>query len=154
MKTTFWLMLCVFFLAGCGDRGASPDLFDIKLSVKVDQVTNCNASPVEVSGYPVFVEVTMKTKNDSSGAGFYVHLIQKESGAGIKYYYQGSTGFFNKTSNSIPVWLGSDSDINKCYQIYAIVNNTEQFEKNTNGIKTFNKLPGTPVSILNLKRIR
>ena len=152
LKIVILSIACVYALTGCSENG--PNNFDVVLGVRADQITNKETSPIEVSGYPIFIEVSMKTKDDSPAAGFYVHLIQKESGAGVKYYYQNSTGFFNKTSNLLPVWLGGESDINKYYQVYAIVNDIEQYETDARGIKEFSKLPDTPVSILNLKRVK
>ncbi len=153
-KTICLSIMLVIFTSSCGANQDIPDVFNVTLSVKADNIANKSASPIEVTGNPVFIEVSMSTKDDSPGAGFYVHLIQKESGAGIKYYYQGSTGFFNKSTNSIPVWLGGETGTNKYYQIYGIVSRTEQYEKNSKGIKEFDTLPGNPVSMLNVKRVR
>lgn len=146
-----FFVLFLFALPGCTDK--APKEMSVTLSIGDTYLTNAKANPLEVGGYPVNVTVTMK-EDGPRRSGYYVHLFQMEVGAGVKYYYQGSTPFIAGSAVALPVWLGSNSDISKNYMIYVVLNKKDRYEKDQRGIASFDKLPGEPIAFLQLLRTR
>ncbi|HNR88530.1 MAG TPA: hypothetical protein PKM65_09345 [Spirochaetota bacterium] len=163
-KIIFTLVYIYIFLIGiailaCSDdannSNISADNISIIMGVVPKNVLK-NSQPIEVEGYPIEISLRMQSRNTRRILGYYVHILQRESGSGIQYYYQGSTAFFDNLITNIPVWLGRAGtiDLNKTFEIYAIVNKDHAYEKNIHGVKVFEKLSSPPVAMITVKRTK
>lgn len=131
------------------------------LKVLEGDIKNKNANPIEVKArlnkdqVPLLkVELSMG-ENKQTGkniGGYNLHILQRESGFGTKYYYQGSTTFIPDQTTDVDVALGSKNDINKTYEILVVANKDSSYKK-TNGVKTFEVPPGPVLAGLVVKRV-
>ena len=131
------------------------------LKVLEGDIKNKNANPIEVKArlnkdqVPLLkVELSMG-ENKQTGkniGGYNLHILQRESGFGTKYYYQGSTTFIPDQTTDVDVALGSKNDINKTYEILVVANKDSSYQK-TNGVKTFEVPPGPVLAGLVVKRV-
>jgi len=128
--------------------------FQIRLNIPQEFINNSNSNPIEVNGYSLNINVDMRNDLEQNISGYYVHILQIESGVGVDYYYQGSTHFMNEQRAVIPVYLGRSGtiDLNKNYQIVAIINQTPSYRK-INDVKRFSQLPDKPKAVLTVKRV-
>ncbi len=149
----FLSLFIVFIFISCKNENINNDV-SVSLDVASQDISNKNSQPIEVKGYPIQVTIKMLNKSKKQNFGYYVHIFQKENGNGIKYYYQGSTAFFDNQITSIPVWLGRSGtiDLDKTFEIYAVVNKDQSYEKDFHNVKEFDELPNPPVALLNVKR--
>ena len=149
------LILASVFLPFC--ESGPPEGVDIQLAVLPDNLAEVleDTQIPAVVGWPIKIQITMHERAKKQ-YGYYVHIFQKESGAGVQYFYQGSTAFFHDQKAVLPVWLGREGaiDRDKYFEIIATVNKTEQYEKDTRGIREFTELPGAAIAVLNVQRTK
>lgn len=145
-------ILIVSFAHSCnGDN--LPVGAKVVLSIEDEFIANQNTESIDVKGYPI--RVVIQTNSNDPALGYYVHIFQKESGAGQKYYYQGSAGFFQEYQSVVPIWLGRGGsiDLGKNFDIYAVVNKEEHYEKDSDGVAEFRSLPNPPITAINVRRV-
>ena len=128
----------------------------VNIDISKKNIASSKGPISEVKGWPIQVIISMNNESQNKLVGYYVHILQIESGVGLKYYYQGSTGFFNKSKTILPVWLGrpGEIDLGKTFQIIAIINKDDPYKKDRDGIRVFTKLPSPAVSQITVKRIK
>lgn len=150
------LSLLSVILFSCSTSDDVSKRIKVKLSISTESIKSTKSEIIEVGGYPVKLIVKTSLIGDKKPKGYYVHVLQQESGSGIKYYYQGSIAVFDNNSSVVPIWPGGKGtiDLNKTFQVVAIVNKTESYEKNSYGVRVFNKLSSAPIANLLIKRVK
>jgi len=143
---TLFLCLFAFSFSSCDKKdevSQSANSLQVGLSVNSQ-----NGSSNQAAGYPIMIDASIS--GSLKGDNLYLHLFQREVN-GSDYYYQSSTMIFNGGSASLPVWAGAETDINKHFEIYAVVNNQESYKK-VNDVYKVSGLPNQVKARINVYR--
>lgn len=132
-------------LIACKDIQKDVDNVLVTLSVSKQSGDENNAK-----GWPVYMH--LKIGGTQPSTSLYVHVFQRISNG--EYYYQSSAAVSVNAEYDLPAYLGTLSDINRDYEVYAIVNDDKDYPKDSDGIYRVNSLPKYQKAGILVRRVR